>query len=151
MINRRNIRKFDEFISETNLFDLPLHGRRYTWYRPNGRCKSRLDIFLVNNAWLGRWPNTIQKGLPRSVSNHCPITLKVKPVDWGLKPFRIINAWREHEDFRELVENSWKEADVTGWEGFVMKEKLKIIKDKLKQWNKGVFGEIDENVSNLRG
>lgn len=87
VINRRDIRQFDDFISNTNLVDLPLHGRKYTWYRSNGSCKSRLDRFLVNNVWLNRWPNSVQRGLPRLVSDHCPITLETRVVDWGPKPF----------------------------------------------------------------
>lgn len=127
-INRRDIRAFDEFICEANLIDLPLHGRKYTWYRPNGRCKSRLDRFLVNNTWLANWPNSFQKGLPRSVSDHCPLSLEVTCIDWGPKPFMFINAWMEHPDFKECVLNSWRNADLHGWGGYVVKEKLKKLK-----------------------
>lgn len=91
VINRRDIRAFDDFIGEAQLFDLPLHGRNFTWYRPNERCKSR-DRFLVNEEWMLRWPHSTQKGLPRSVSDHCPLTLETKFTDWGPRPFRFINA-----------------------------------------------------------
>lgn len=80
-INKRDIRAFDEFICEANLIDLQSHGRKYTWYRPNASCKSRLDRFLVNNSWLSKWPHSFQKGLPRSVSDHCPLTLEIKFID----------------------------------------------------------------------
>lgn len=112
--NRRDMRAFEEFISDANLFDLPLHGRKYTWYRPNGRCKSRLDRFLVNNEWLDRWPNTFQKGLSRSVSDHCPVSLETKFIDWGPKPFRFVDAWTSHPNFKEFVESTWMNIGVTG-------------------------------------
>lgn len=49
---RRELEVFYGFIMDTGLIDLPLHGRSFSWYRPDGSCKSRLDRFLVNNCWL---------------------------------------------------------------------------------------------------
>lgn len=46
---RRELDSFDGFIRSSRLIDLPLHGRLFTWYRPDGSCKSRLDRILVNN------------------------------------------------------------------------------------------------------
>lgn len=44
---RSHIRKFDDFITDSTLIDLPLHGRKFTWYKPDGSCKSRIDRILV--------------------------------------------------------------------------------------------------------
>lgn len=92
LVNRRDLRKFEEFICSADLIDLPLHGRKFTWYRPNARYKSRIDRILVNNEWLSMWPYTYQKGLPRSISDHFPLILETTFVNWGPKPFRFINA-----------------------------------------------------------
>lgn len=46
---KRDVEAFDDFIRSSSLIDLPLRGRSFTWYRPNGSCKSRLDILLINN------------------------------------------------------------------------------------------------------
>lgn len=40
---------------------------------------------------------------------------------------------------------------VSGWGGFVLKERLKILKNTLKAWNKSVFGIIEENIEKLQG
>nr|KYP56893.1 hypothetical protein KK1_003144 [Cajanus cajan] len=80
---------FDEFITEAELVDLPLVGRKYTWYKTDGKCMSRLDRFLVSNAWLSHWPHTTQWGLSRGVSDHCAILLKNEDINWGPKPFRV--------------------------------------------------------------
>ncbi|KAL8466364.1 hypothetical protein ACS0TY_035460 [Phlomoides rotata] len=51
--DQRGIRLFREFIELSNLIDLPLQGRSYTWYRSDGSCKSHLDRLLVNdNGYL---------------------------------------------------------------------------------------------------
>ncbi|KAL8458763.1 hypothetical protein ACS0TY_036319 [Phlomoides rotata] len=55
--DQRGIRLFQEFIELSNLIDLPLRGHSYTWYRPDGSCKSRLDRLLVNDQWLLNWLN----------------------------------------------------------------------------------------------
>jgi hypothetical protein len=40
------------FLIETNvLIDLPLWGRRFTWFRRDERSMSRLDRFLLSESW----------------------------------------------------------------------------------------------------
>lgn len=43
---------FGEFISRSGLIDLPLIGRKYTWYKLDGKAMSRLDRFLISEGWL---------------------------------------------------------------------------------------------------
>jgi exonuclease III len=38
---------FNQFIVDSCLVDLPLRGRRYTWFRGDGKSMSRLDRFLL--------------------------------------------------------------------------------------------------------
>ncbi|KAL8499456.1 hypothetical protein ACS0TY_022426 [Phlomoides rotata] len=47
---RRDVECFDNFIRNSGLIDLPLHGRTFSWYRPDGSCKSRLDIILTSSS-----------------------------------------------------------------------------------------------------
>ncbi|KAL8533767.1 hypothetical protein ACS0TY_009966 [Phlomoides rotata] len=141
---------FDDFIRNSSLIDLPLHVRSYTWYRPDGSCKSRLDRFLVNNACLTNWPNAYQKGLRRSLSDHCPVALEIKVRDWEPKPFRLLNAWKSWPSFREFVMEKWNSYDISGWGGFVLKEKLKLLKADLKTWNKESFGALDSRIERHR-
>ncbi|KAL8503601.1 hypothetical protein ACS0TY_022363 [Phlomoides rotata] len=56
----RDINKFNNFIIQSNLVDIQVIGRYFTWYRPNGSCKSKLDRVLVNSEWINRWPNFIE-------------------------------------------------------------------------------------------
>ncbi|GKV46006.1 hypothetical protein SLEP1_g53030 [Rubroshorea leprosula] len=70
------MREFCDFINELNLIDLPLIGRKYTWYKSNGESMSRLDRALFSENWLSSWPDMKQWCLARSCSDHCPILLK---------------------------------------------------------------------------
>ncbi|KAL8530474.1 hypothetical protein ACS0TY_007496 [Phlomoides rotata] len=55
-LNLRDMMAFNTFIHRSGHNDLPLHGRSFTWYKINGRCKSRIDRVLLNNHWMLRWP-----------------------------------------------------------------------------------------------
>lgn len=98
----------------------------------------------MNNEWLVSCPSSVLKGLPRSISDHCPLIMETKITDWG--PIRFINDCSSHPDFKQLVANSWGNSRVTGWGRFVVKEKLKELKSSLKQWNHSTFGLIEKNI-----
>lgn len=91
-------------------------------------------------------PNLVQEGLKRKVSDHAAIVLKEEVKNWGPKPFKFLNCWLEDEELRSLVEKEWKESEVNGWSGFVLKEKLKIVRDKIRNWHRNKFGQIDRNI-----
>ncbi|XP_057808850.1 uncharacterized protein LOC131023324 [Salvia miltiorrhiza] len=131
----RDIQVFDNFIRGNELEEIRLQGRKFTWYQPQGLCKTKLDRFMVNDKWVSIWPNSKARGLPRSVLDHCPILMETKVVDWGPKPFRFINAWMNHPNFDKIVEDSWQKSGISGWSCFVFKEKLKRLKEDLKRWN----------------
>jgi hypothetical protein len=38
-------------IADNMLVDLPLHGRKYTWFKGDGNSMSRLDCFLLSAEW----------------------------------------------------------------------------------------------------
>jgi len=48
---------FNQFIEGNFLIDLPLCGRNFTWYRRDGVSMSRLDRFLLSEAWFSVFPN----------------------------------------------------------------------------------------------
>ncbi|KAL8533445.1 hypothetical protein ACS0TY_009725 [Phlomoides rotata] len=116
---------FYSFIRGTSLINMPLHGRSFTWYKPYGSCKSRIDGILVNNDWLWRWSNSSYRELKLSLSDHCSIILEIKPKDWGPKSFRCLNAWLCHPNFRDFVKDKWCSYSIDGWGSFVIKENLK--------------------------
>lgn len=44
------------FIERNFLVELPIVGNKYTLYKSNGLAKSRLNIVLVYEEWLQKWP-----------------------------------------------------------------------------------------------
>ncbi|GKU91868.1 hypothetical protein SLEP1_g5682 [Rubroshorea leprosula] len=144
--NAREIREFKNFIMDLGLIDLPLIGRKYTWYHSNGTSMSRLDRFLVSEEWLLNWEDVRQWGLKGSISDHCPILLKNQKVDWGPKPFKFFDVWMEQPGFEKLIHDSWSSTKIHGWKGYILKEKLKRLKGALKNWSRNYMVEVDKKI-----
>ena len=48
----RGMRKFNKFIEDSNLFEIPLSNGKFTWSgEGNTISKSLLDRFLINSEW----------------------------------------------------------------------------------------------------
>ncbi|GKV31185.1 hypothetical protein SLEP1_g39903 [Rubroshorea leprosula] len=124
-----------------------LVGRKFIWYQSNGNSMSRIDRFLLSERWLTKWSEARQWGLSRTMSDHCPILLRHKHIDWGPKPFKFVNAWFQQEGCMELVKEVWGSANIQGWAGFQLKEKLKLTKEALKRWSKTLLPDIDAKIN----
>ena len=108
VVNNSDIARFREFLEMCEFKDIPAVGRKYTWYRPNGTARSRLDRVLVSDEWMMQWPGVKQYVLSRQVSDHCAIVVKSSIVDWDPKPFRTFDVWQNSEGFSDVIRNSWE-------------------------------------------
>lgn len=75
--------------------------------------------------------------------------LRLARQNWGPFPFRVLNCWFPDSRFKAIVEASWSSIQVEGWGAFVVKEKLKELKQQLKVWNKEVFGNLNTKRNEL--
>ena len=137
--NKREIQGFNNFIESMKVVDMPNINRKYTWYKPNGKTKSRLDRFLTSFEWLQHWPSSKQYVLGRNISDHCALVLKSKVVDWGPKSFRFLDIWHENKDFGSFIKSKSESYIFRGNNFQMLKDKLKMLKSDLKEWNKEVF------------
>jgi hypothetical protein len=128
------------------LIDVPVLGKKNSWFSADGKSMSRIDRFLLSEGFItsqgiaGQWIGD------RDISDHCPIWLTASPNNWGPKPFRVINGWFEHPEFYSFVEKSWSSFIVQGRKAYVLKEKFRLLRDCLRKWNKEVFGILDLNI-----
>nr|GEU58439.1 RNA-directed DNA polymerase, eukaryota, reverse transcriptase zinc-binding domain protein [Tanacetum cinerariifolium] len=88
--------------------------------------------------------------LDRKLSDHCPIVLLDKGLDFGPKPFRFFDAWMEETDFQELVRNAWMESVSTSNPDCVLRGKLKNVKMALKAWSKEKYRGLDREIETAR-
>ncbi|XP_068504280.1 uncharacterized protein [Phaseolus vulgaris] len=73
-VSERN--DFNSFIDSNLLMELPIVGKKFTWFKHDGSAKSRIDRVLVSEEWLRLWPMSKQYVLRRKVSDHCAIVVK---------------------------------------------------------------------------
>ena len=57
--------------------------------------------------------------------------------------FRFENMWLKVEGFKDLLKFWWKEDNFNGSASFILAEKLKVLKSKLKEWNRDIFGRVE--------
>ncbi|KAH1215344.1 putative ribonuclease H protein [Glycine max] len=133
--NSSCISEFNSWISDMALEEVRSVGRNFTWVRPNGSAMSKLDRFLLSDDWLIQWPDSTQFVLDRDFSDHCPILLRSTTVDWGPRPFKVMDWWLQDKEFQKMVSHRWTNYHPSGWGGYALKLKLKFIKGCIRQWS----------------
>ena len=144
------INEFNHFIDHHALIDLPLRGRNYTWFRGDGRSMSRIDRSLLSKKWSLTWPNCYQKASTRGLSDHCPLELSVNEENWGPKPLHMFKCWESFLGYDIFVHEKWQSFQVDGWGGYMLKEKFKLIKLALKEWNQRHYKNLPAKISSLK-
>ncbi|RVW43437.1 putative ribonuclease H protein [Vitis vinifera] len=104
-----------------------------------------IEEFLVTPSWLDNFSGVIQRRLPRPVSDHFPILLEGGGLRRGPSPFRFENMWLKVEGFLDLIRSWWREIEVRGTASYRLAAKTKELKQKLKVWNREVFGHLEDN------
>ena len=139
-----NMRRFSKVIGDLELKDLPMVGGPFTWIgRVNNQYFSRLDCFLVNEGWDSHFGDARQFVLPRPMSDHFSLLLNVGDLRKGPSPFGFENMWLKVEGLKDLLKYWWEGGSFSGFPSFILAEKLKFLKAKLKEWNRNTFGRVE--------
>ncbi|GAU50364.1 hypothetical protein TSUD_409370 [Trifolium subterraneum] len=141
---------FNRFIDDAVLIDLPLSGRKFTWYKGDGLAMSRIDRFLLSEEWCLTWPNCVQVAQLRGLSDHCPLVLEVEEENWGPRPSRMLKCWKDIPGYQQFVRDKWKAMQIVGWGGFVLKEKFKMIRLALKEWHAAHSQNLPGRIESLK-
>ncbi|RVW63021.1 hypothetical protein CK203_062919 [Vitis vinifera] len=140
------MKRFAQIIDELGLVDLPLQGGVFTWSGGlNNQSWARLDRFLVSPSWLNHFSSVLQSRLPRPIFDHFPVLLEDGRIRRGPSPFRFENMWLKVEGFIDLIRSWWRGIEVRGTTSFRLAAKMKGINQKLKVWNREVFGSLECN------
>ncbi|GJW22019.1 reverse transcriptase domain, reverse transcriptase zinc-binding domain protein [Tanacetum coccineum] len=125
-------------------------GKRYTRISDNGMKFSKLDRFLVSEGFHDRWPELSVVALDRKLSDHCPVMLRDKVVNFGPKPFRVFDIWFKERDVEDVVVRGWNKPVATSIPHRIFRDKLKNVKEELKKWSKEKFGRFDREVESFK-
>ncbi|KAL9663848.1 hypothetical protein QQ045_019240 [Rhodiola kirilowii] len=109
---------FKERRGSMGVMDLPLIKRKFTWSNKFGA--SRLDRFLVSSDVISLWLNLKQWGLQKDLSDHAVVALREEAKNWGMKPFRFINACLDHPGLGKVIKELWSQPGEEGWKGYII-------------------------------
>nr|DAD41264.1 TPA_asm: hypothetical protein HUJ06_015587 [Nelumbo nucifera] len=139
-------------IDQCGLQDLGYRGRRYTWagIRGGSLIEERLDRAYANTKWMILHEQVVLSHLLRARSDHSPVLLDTSNnLNWRPRPFRFEEIWNHHEDCKNVIVNSWKEDIVeTPMKNLI--RNVKNIGPTMRDWNKRVFGNVQNNVQKAK-
>ncbi|CAI8594053.1 unnamed protein product [Vicia faba] len=76
----------------------------------------------------------------KDLSDHCRIWITINNSNWGPKPFKVNNNWFDDKKFVIFMEKELKRLKVFSRGDYIIKEKLRPLKEHLIHWNMEVFG-----------
>ena len=136
-------RDFQSLIDELNIVDIETANGNHTWNNKRGgshQVATRLDHFLIFESIVIQGTMTQATILPSWGSYHWPVSIE---THHQASPSILKKFCLEHPNFQENIITCWKEAEIT--KGTIMynfPQRLENLKEKLKKWNKEVFGDI---------
>ena len=119
----------------------------FTWNNKRGwasQVASKLDKFIILEDLFLLGPTMIASILPFGGSYNWLVQLEATFMGTPRRrPFRFENASFSHTEFTSNINKWWREdLNIKGTRMFLLQDKLKHIKFRLKDWNKKEFGNI---------
>lgn len=66
------------------------------------------------------------------------------------RSFRMLKCWKEVPEYKNFVSSKWRSCHVEGWGGYVMKEKLKMIKGALREWHQTHTQNVPGKINSIK-
>lgn len=66
-----------------------------------------------------------------------------------MKTFHFLNFWTKHHEYQKIVDENWRDENITGSPFAIVHAKLKKVKSSLSQWSKNTFGNVFQHVATL--
>jgi hypothetical protein len=148
---RLPIEEFQQWTDAFNLLHLQTRGAEFTW--SNGRggnryTEKRLDRAVCNQAWLNSCCSSSVTALTRVSFDHFPLLLDLQVTSNSFaSQFKFQRMWTLHDDCDKIVSDCWSNSGVVGCPMYILTQKLKMLKEKLKVWNKTCFCNVHDNVT----
>ncbi|KAL0298100.1 UNVERIFIED_CONTAM: putative ribonuclease H protein [Sesamum calycinum] len=139
--------EFRDCILDTSLIHLPVQGERFSWHNCSEGDRSlwkRLDRLIVNDAWLGQWPNSHYHCLNARTSDHSPLVIRGDTATHTVSMFRFDNYLTLSSEFTPSVQNVWRHR-IEGTSMYAVTRKLRALKPVFRTLRKKK-GDLSLNV-----
>jgi hypothetical protein len=150
-LDRRYMRRFRNFLNSSQLDEVVLSGRRFTW--SNGRDQptlERLDRMFASADWFAEFPRHVLTPLSSDCSDHCPLLLAVQATEGGKRRFRFEAFWVNIPGFSDVLAAAWA-IPLPGADPFrVVDQKLRLVAQELKRWSSEKIGSIQLQLTMVR-
>ncbi|XP_071705156.1 uncharacterized protein [Rutidosis leptorrhynchoides] len=143
-------KRFNEFITKNNLIEIAINGRKFTRISDDGSKFSKIDRFLVSDKFLSLWDDLSIIALERRESDHFPLLLREKIIDFGPKPFKVFDKWFSRIGVDVIIQEAWNNSVGGTRKDCIFQDRLKNVKHALKSWSKKEFGSLDIEINNLK-
>jgi hypothetical protein len=142
-LNRALMGRFQRFLDDCLLKEIPLHGRKFTW--SNERFSPtlvRLDRVFCCNDWEDFFPNSLLQSASSGVSDHCSLILSLNVQTHKKRRFHFESYWPKLSGFLEAVSHNWNAPVSTACpvEGIFLK--LQRLSNGLQKWSHHKVGDV---------
>ncbi|XP_074314351.1 uncharacterized protein LOC141649565 [Silene latifolia] len=141
---------FNQCIATCGVTDIHATGAFYTWNNkqdPLHRKYSRLDRFMVNQAWMDIFSDMMAHFHHEGLLDHNPCTVSdIKLGGRKNASFKYFNMWSLTPSFTSIVSNDWGKS-YNGTKMFCIVKKLKSLKGALKALNRESYSDIENKAS----
>ena len=147
-INRAHMRKFRRALDASELIEIRLQNRKYTW--SNGQRNPtlvHLDRCFCNKDWEDVFPCLCLQAVSSSLSDHCPLLLCNHHPHPRPAVFRFEQFWVKAPGFLEAVQSAW-DRPVRGTSPLMfLHNKLLNTSQALRQWSRSLFSQARLQLS----
>lgn len=142
-LNRVLMGRFQRFLDDSNVKELPLHGRKFTW--SNERSSPtlvRLDRAFCCADWDDIFPDSLLQSAASGVSDHCPLVLGLNIVTQGKRRFHFESFWPKLPGFMDAVSQNWNAPVASSYPVERIFLKLQRLSKGLQKWSQHKVGNI---------
>lgn len=144
---------FKRCMEDCDLTELVSTGAKFTWsnnQHGEDRVYSKLDRCLINDSWLDLLPNSFVHYPTVLCSDHSPGIISLdQNVSKGKKSFLFFDMWCKHDNFKNEVQEAWNQSH-SGTPMYIVVQKLKETKKRLKKFNFQHFSNIEERAQTAK-
>jgi hypothetical protein len=147
VLHQRMMGRFRRSLSDLELKELYLNGRRFTWSNERQHpTLERLDRVFSTVDWEEQFPDALLTAASTGPSDHCPLILSLTPDLIRGRRFQFQSFWPKMDGFMAVVQEAWTSQP---WQPCPFKRldlKLRATAKRLASWSSKFIGSVKMQI-----